>query len=195
MLRAARPAPLLGVLVGEAALFAMAVAWRELTVPGALLGLAACGAAAAYVLDEDAAVVADATPMSRPRRATWRTSLLVLPVAIAVIGLVGLDRDDPAGHWLRLTPTVLGVTALGLALSAAMRRAGHAQPGDLAAAIVAASVLFVVAANPLRQWVPVLPLGDLPHPGRSQLIWSAVAVVSALGAVCCVRDPVRTRHS
>jgi len=61
-----------GVLLGQAALFAVAVQWRQTQVVGAVLGLALCGAAAAYVLDEDTALVADATPMSRPRRSAWR---------------------------------------------------------------------------------------------------------------------------
>ena len=175
-------------------MFAVAVRWDQLHVLGSVLGLALCGAAAAYVLDEDTAVVADATPMSRPRRAAWRTSLLVLPVGVGLAGLVALDRNDPAGGWLRLTPTVLALAALGLALAAALRRAGHAQPGDLAGALVAALLLFLVAANPLRWWLPILPLGDVADPGRSQLLWSAVAVVAAVAAAVGVRDPVRTRR-
>ena len=103
-------------------MLAVAVWWDQLQVLGAVLGVALCGAAAAYVLDEDSAAVADATPMARPRRAAWRTSLLVLPVGVGLAGLVALDRDDPAGGWLRLTPTVLAVAALGVALAAAFRR-------------------------------------------------------------------------
>ena len=93
-----------------------------------------------------------------------------------------------------MVPTVLAMTALGVALSAALRRAGHAQPGDLAGALVAALLLFVVAANPLRWWLPILPLGDVPYAARSQLLWSAVAVVAVVATVVGGRDPVRTRH-
>ncbi len=175
-------------------MFAVAVRWDQLRLLGSVLGLALCGAAAAYVLDEDTAAVADATPMSRPRRAAWRTALLVLPVGVTLAGLAALDRDDPAGGWIRLTPTALALVALGVALSAALRRAGHAQPGDLAGALVAALLLFLVAANPLRWWLPILPLGDVPYAARSQLLWSTVAVVAAAAAAVAVRDPVRTRH-
>ena len=173
-------------------LFAVAVQWRQTQVIGAILGLALCGAAAAYVLDEDTATVADATPMSRPRRAAWRTSLLVLPVGFGVAGLVTLDRSDPVGQWLRLTPTVLALTTLGVALAAALRRAGRAQPGDLAGAVVVATLLFLVAANPLRWWLPILPLGDVPHAGRSQLLWTTVAIAAGVATLVSVRDPVRT---
>ena len=185
---------MLGVLLGQAALFAVAVWWEQLQVMGVVLGLALCGAAAAYVLDEDAAVLADATPMSRPRRAAWRTALLVLPIAVALTGLAALDRDDPSGHWLRLTPTVLALTGLGVALAAALRRAGYAQPGDLAGAVVVALLLFLVAADPLRWWLPILPVGEPPHGGRSELFWTAVALGAAAATVAGVRDPVRTRH-
>lgn len=184
----------MGVLLGQAALFAVAVQWRQTQVVGAVLGLALCGAAAAYVLDEDTALVADATPMSRPRRSAWRAALLVLPVAVGLTGLAALDRSDPVGNWLRLTPTVLALTALGVALAAALRRGGHAQPGDLAGAVVVAVMLFLVAANPLRWWLPILPLGELPHAGRSQLLWTAVALAAAVATVVSVRDPVRSRR-
>lgn len=184
----------MGVLLGQTALFAVAVQWRQTQVIGAILGLALCGAAAAYVLDEDTALVADATPMSRPRRAAWRAALLVLPIAVGLTGLAALDRSDPVGNWLRLTPTALALTALGVALAAALRRAGHTQPGDLASALVVATLLFLAAANPLRWWLPILPLGDLPHAGRSQLLWTTVALAAAAAAAVSVRDPVRTRH-
>jgi hypothetical protein len=188
-----RAAPLAGVLLGQAALFAAAVQWRQTQVIGAVLGLALCGAAAAYVLDEDTAVVADATPMSRPRRAAWRSALLVLPVAVGLSGLAALDHSDPVGNWLRLTPTVLALTALGVALAAALRRGGHVQPGDLAGAVVVAVMLFLAAANPLRWWLPILPLGELPHAGRSQLFWTAVAAIAAVATVVSVRDPAASR--
>jgi hypothetical protein len=120
----------------------------------------------------------------------------VLPVAVGLSGLAALDHTDPVGNWLRLSPTVLALTALGVALAAALRRGGHAQPGDLAGAVVVAVMLFLAAANPLRWWLPILPLGELPHAGRSQLFWTAVAVTAAVATVVSVRDPAasRTRH-
>ena len=67
-----------------------------------MLGLAACGGAAAYVLDEESAAVLDATPTSLAHRVRWRLVLVAMPAAVALTGLLLLDRLDPSTHWLRL---------------------------------------------------------------------------------------------
>lgn len=157
-----------------------------------VIGLATCGSAAGYLLDEESAVVLDATPTSRGRRTGWRLLALAVPACVALAGLVVLDRADGSGQWewQRLGPLAAGSLAAGTALAAVLRRR-TSTPGDVAAAVTLTGVLLVVAANPLRHWVSVIPSDDTSV-GRSALLWAAVVVLAAAVVVRCSRDPVRS---
>lgn len=156
----------------------------------AVIAVAACGGAAAYLLDEDAAAVLDATPTSRSRRTRWRLLPLALPAAVAATGLWALDRAESSGHWLQLVPLAIGSIAIGAAVAATLRRT-NSTPGDLAAAVTLLTVLLVVTVDPLRRWVPAVPLGDGPGVGRSMLMWVAVAALAAVVVAVFSRDPAR----
>ena len=171
---------LLGAVVGHGSGFAF--------IP-TLLGLAACGGAAAYVLDEESAAVLDATPTSRAHRVLWRLVLVAMPAAVALTGLLALDRLDPPTHWLRMVPFAAGCLAIGVVLAAVLRRSGHRAPGDLAGVVAVAVVVLLVATDPLKAWVSVAPLGDTGHAGRTVLLWAAVVLVCAAVTVGCSRDP------
>jgi len=189
-------AALLTVAGAAAALLLVAsVAHGTALAPAAtLLGVAAGGGAAAYVLDEEAASVADATPTSRPRRVAWRLPLLALPAAVALVGLLGLDRLDRPTHWLRLVPLAAGALATGVGLAAVARRRGVAAPGDRAGTLAMTVTVGVVAADPLHRWVTVAPLGQAAHAGRSVLLWTAVVALCVLVTLGCSRDPGRARR-
>lgn len=171
---------LLGAVVGHGSGFAPVMS---------MLGLAACGGAAAYVLDEESTAVLDATPTSRARRVLWRLSLLAIPATVALTALLTLDRLDPPTHWLRMVPFAAGCLAIGVGLAAALRRAGNRAPGDLAGVVAVAVVVLLVAADPLRAWVSVAPLGGTGHAGRTYLLWAAVVLVCAAVTSWCSRDP------
>lgn len=171
---------LLGAVVGHGSGFAPVMS---------MLGLAACGGAAAYVLDEESTAVLDATPTSRARRVLWRLSLLAIPATVALTALLTLDRLDPPTHWLRMVPFAAGCLAIGVVLAAALRRAGNRAPGDLAGVVAVAVVVLLVAADPLRAWVSVAPLGDTGHAGRTSLLWAAAVLVCAAVTSWCSRDP------
>ena len=192
--RIVRSAPWLPLLAGSTAatlLLLGAVAWHAsgFAPVATLLGLAACGGAAAYVLDEESAVVLDATPTSLAHRVRWRLVLVAMPAAVALTGLLMLDRLDPSTHWLRLAPFAAGCLAIGVVLAAALRRGGNRAPGDLAGVIAVAVVVLLVATDPLKAWVSVAPLGDTGHVGRTVLLWSAVVLVCAAVTARCSRDP------
>ena len=159
--------------------------------PIALLGLSACGATAAYVLDEESTAVADSTPASRLRRTCWRIPIAALPVSVATISLLTLDRLDPATHWLRLIPLSWGSIAIGLALAATLRWRGSAVPGDLASVLTLATTVLVVMTNPLRHWAAVAPLGDTAGVGRSVSLWIMVVAGCAVVVLACSQDPGR----
>jgi hypothetical protein len=162
-----------------------------LTAPTTLLGLAACGAAAAHGLDEAATSVADASPTSRRRRLGWRMLLVILPMTVAIFGLLTLNYLDPETQWLRLFPLAAGTVAIGTAVAAVMRRHGSAAPGDLAGAITLVGVILVVAIDPLRRWVQLLPFGDTEQAGRSSALWFAVVGGCIVVTLACTRDPGR----
>jgi hypothetical protein len=178
-----------------AVLLAVAVLARQtgLAPLAALLGLAACGGAAGYVLDDDALSVADATPVSRRHRTTWRLLATSAPAAVAAMGLFALDRVDPATHWLRLVPFAGGTLAMGVSVAAVLVRRGFSTPGDLAGVLTVMSVVAVTAVNPLRSWVSLMPLGDSGSAGRSTLLWIVVVAACAAVVFTCARDPASPR--
>ncbi len=171
---------LLGAVVGHSSGFAPVMS---------MLGLAACGGAAAYVLDEESTAVLDATPTSLAHRVLWRLVLVALPAAVAMTGLLLLDRLDPSTHWLRMVPFAAGCLAIGVVLAAVLRRGGNRAPGDLAGVLAVAVAVLLVATEPLRAWVSVAPLGDRGHVGRTVVLWSAVVLVCAAVTARCSRDP------
>ena len=178
VLRSAPWLPLLGGSAAAAALLGVAVLVHGSGFApfAALLGLAACGGAAAYVLDEESAAVLDATPTSRGRRVAWRLLLVAVPGLVALAGLLQLDHLDGATHWLRLLPFAAASLAIGVGLAAGLRRDGAAA-GDLAGVLTVSVVVLLVAADPLRRWVPVLPLG-------AQVFgWSAIVRPTVLRAI------------
>ena len=193
ILRSAPWLPLLGSATAAAVLLLIAALAHRTAIAlvTTLLGLSTCGATAAYVLDEETAAVADATPTSRRRRLAWRMPIVALPAAVALAGLLVLNRLDPPTHWLRLVPLAAGALAIGVGLAAALRRNGAETPGDQAGVLALAATLLVVAFDPLRRWVTVAPLGQAAHPGRSAMLWIVVIVVCGAVTVTCSRDPGR----
>lgn len=188
--------PLLGTAGAASLLLLLAVlAHRTGIAPFVtLLGLSACGGAAAYVLDEESAAVLDATPTSRGRRVLWRLPLIAVPATVALVGLLILDRLDASSHWLHLGPLALGSLAIGVALAAALRRGGTGTPGDLAGVLAVGSVVLLIATDPLRHWVSVIPLGDDAHSGRSLMLWTTVIAGCAAVTFACCRDPAHQRR-
>jgi hypothetical protein len=193
ILRSAPWLPLLGSATVAALLLLVAVlAYRTAFASAAtLLGLATCGAVSAYILDEEAAAVADATPTSRRRRVAWRAPLVMVPAVVALAGLLTLSHLDPATHWLRLVPLAAGAVAVGVGLAAALRHGGEATPGDLAGVVTLSVTVLVVVVDPLRRWVTVAPLGDAPHVGRTVLLWTAIVIAGGAVTVACTRDPAQ----
>jgi hypothetical protein len=197
ILRSAPWLPLVGASAAAASLLLVAALAHRTGIAAlvAFLGLAACGAAAAYILDEEAAAVLDSTPTSRSRRVLWRLPLAALPAAVAFVGLLMLDHVDSPGHWLRLVPLAAGSLAIGVGFAAALRTGAAGVPGDLASVVTLASLVFLVTVDPLRHWVTFAPLGDGAYAGRSALLWAAVIVMCAAITIAHSRDPAkRTRR-
>ena len=177
---------------GAAAAFTLAVA----LLPSAggfrllLLSLALCGAAAAFVLDEAAGPVVDATPTSRTWRLGCRLVIVLLPASVGVAGLAAAGRSDPTLLWQRLGLVLVGYLAIGVAVAAVLRHNGRPTPGDLAAVLVATGTFVVTLVDPLHRWVSVLPLGSEAEWGRTAALWSGVILVTGSTTLVAMRDPV-----
>ncbi|MBB2890675.1 hypothetical protein [Flexivirga oryzae] len=193
LLRTVPWAPVVGMTAGVAVLFGCAILLRHSAISGLLVvvALGAGAGCAAFLLDEPAVEIADATPASRGRRAGWRVALAPLVVGVLVVGLLALGGLDPATHWSRLWVVGLAGTLLGLGAAAGLKRGGRAAPGDLAAVLACGAVVLIALANPLQRWVPGLPLGAGESAARSVVMWVALGVVGALATVALERDPGR----
>ncbi len=197
VLRSAPWPVLVGLVSGASLVFGAAFLARhdELAPFLALLAIGICGAAAAFVLDEEAGEVADASPTSRAHRVGWRLAMLVLPTAVSVTALVSLHRLDARTPWLHLLPVSAGSMMVGLAVAAGLRRSGNPAPGDLAGVVTLLGVVLVVLANPLQHWVSLSALGTLDYPIRSAVAWLAVVLGCVLTVTTCEADPGRARHA
>ena len=154
-----------------------------------LLSLSACGAAAAYVLDEDAAPVVDASPTSRTRRIGWRLVVLLFPASVGIGGLAMVGNDEPDLPWRRLVLVLVGYLAIGVAVAAVLQRNELPAPGDLAAVLVAAGTWLAVVVDPLHRWIAMLPGDPDASWGRTAALWSGVIALSAVTLLVALRDP------
>jgi hypothetical protein len=192
----ARSAPwrvLAGTTLVAGLLFGLA-AWvrhHEVALLVGLLAVGTCAAAAGYVFDEESGDIADATPTSRPGRMVWRLPIALLLVLTAVGGLAGLHRLDPQKPWLRLVPVVVGGVAVGLALSAALRRRGNPAPGDLAAVVTLCAVVSVVLVDPLRAWVSLTGFQGPGYAPSTAFAWVVIVLACAVVVLACEADPGR----
>jgi hypothetical protein len=192
----ARSAPwpvLVGTTLVAGLLFGLA-AWlrhHEVALLVGLLAVGTCAAAAGYVFDEESGDIADATPTSRPSRIAWRLPIALLLVLTAFGGLAGLHLLDPQKPWLHLVPVVVGGVAVGLALSAALRRRGNPAPGDLAAVVTLTAVVPVVLVDPLRAWVSLTSLQGSGYPARTAFAWVVIVCACTAVVLACEADPGR----
>jgi fluoroquinolone transport system permease protein len=193
VLRSAPWRVLAGVSLMAAALFGLA-GWlhhHEMALLIALVAVGTCAAAAGYVFDEESGDVADATPTSRPVRIAWRLPVAGLLAVAGVGALLGLHQLDPATPWLHLAPVAVGGVALGLALSAALRRGGNPAPGDLAAVVTLGALVPIVLVDPLRRWVSLTSLQTPDYSLGTAVAWVVIVLACALVVLACEADPGR----
>lgn len=196
VVRSAPWRPIAGTAAAAALLWAVAFVVNASVVGflAAVSAIAVGGASAAFLLDEEAADVADATPTSRARRVGYRLLGVAVPGAVALGGITALAHADATAHWLRLTPLIVATLAAGAGASASLRRRGVAAPGDLAASLVFCTVVVTVAVDPARRWVSIAPLQDPAHVGRTVGLCLAVAVAGLASVLVTAMDPGLRRH-
>lgn len=153
------------------------------------LALVALAAAAAFVLDEPAAAAVDAVPVTRRGRTAIRATAVALPFAVWTAGILGLERRNSVTAVGALLVEGAGVLAVAVALSAIVRLTGRAEPGEIVASVLGASILAVLIFNPSTGVVRLFPVGD----GwvASTALWSSFAVAAVMLVIAVSRDPYR----
>ncbi|MEP7018548.1 MAG: hypothetical protein ABI899_11090 [Actinomycetota bacterium] len=155
------------------------------------IALVALAAAAAFVLDEPAAAVVDAVPVTRRSRTAVRATAVVLPLAVWTAGILALDRRNSVTTVGALLLEGAGVLTVAVALSAILRMTGRAEPGEIVASVLGASILGMLIFNPSPGSVPLFPVGD--SWAASTALWAFLAAAAVMLVMAASQDPYRHR--
>ncbi|MEP6629970.1 MAG: hypothetical protein ABJA89_05835 [Lapillicoccus sp.] len=150
------------------------------------LALLALVAASAFILDEPAAAVVDATPTPLTRRTALRATALTAPVTIWVLGVLAVEQRTASTPALALLVEGTGVMAVAVALAACLRRAGNDEPGELIASVCGAAILAILLLNPLHQSVPVFPVAE--GWAASSALWASLTLTSVVVTISVSRE-------
>jgi hypothetical protein len=153
------------------------------------LALVALAAAAAFLLDEPAAAAVDAVPATRRGRTAVRATAVTLPLAVWTAGILALELRNSVTAVGALFVEGAGVLAVAVALAAIVRLTGRAEPGEIVASVLGASMLALLIFNPWPGSVPLFPVGD--GWAASSALWSSLAVAATVLVVAASRDPYR----
>lgn len=152
-------------------------------------------AAGAFVFDDAAASITQATPVPVRLRTGARivVQLGVIVTAWSAVVAVASWRTDsslPVAHlFLELTALVV----VGWAVAAAWRRgSGEPRGGHVAAP---ALLVFFLVARELPQWMSLFTWDPAERAwGAAQTRWVAVAAVALVGVIAAVREPLSSRR-
>ena len=172
-------------------LLAVPATWTTSVVAGTalVLGVAVLAAATAYVLDEAAAEVVDATPTSLRRRSLSRLLVAGVILAAGSLGVVVLALRSDENARLGVLVWLVGCVLAAVATAATLRR--HvAEPGDAVGGGLLAVVIVLALLNPLARWVDVFPSGPDERWARAFVLWDAVGFVSLAVLARATRDPL-----
>lgn len=147
--------------------------------------------ATAFVLDEPAAAAVDAVPRSRRRRTGQRVTAVVVPAVAWVAGVAAVEFRAPSTPAIGLVVEGVGVVACTMALAAVLRVAGWAEPGEVVASSVGATILGLLVLDPPLWW-PAPPFPVATGWAGSTAVWAALTVVSSAVVVGASRDPYRS---
>ena len=184
------PALLGGSAIG-AGILAVCVAFAAdgPPLPYVRLALVALAAAAAFVLDEPCAAAVDAVPVTRRGRTAIRVTAVALPFAVWTVAVLALERRNGATAVGALLVEGAGMLAVAVAVSAVLRLAGRAEPGEIVASFLGASMLGALIFRPAPGSVPIFPVGE--GWAASTALWGSFAVAATMLVVALSRDPYR----
>jgi hypothetical protein len=155
------------------------------------LALIALVGAAAFVLDEPAAAVVDAVPVSRRHRTAVRGVAGLVPLAVWTAGVLGLAARHPGTPLRGLLVEGAGALAVALAGAAVLRRTGSREPGEVTATVLGAGLLAFLLFDPPPHSVPVFPLQN--GWAASTLLWAGLGAAAAVAFVAGSVDVGRRR--
>jgi hypothetical protein len=153
------------------------------------LALVALAAAAAFVLDEPSAAAVDAVPVTLRGRTAIRATAVALPFAVWAAGVLALQWRNSATAAGALLVEGAGMLAVAVALSAVLRLLGRAEPGEIVASFLGASMLGALIFNPAPGSVPIFPVGE--GWAASTALWCSLAVAALMLVFAASQDPYR----
>ena len=145
--------------------------------------------AAAYLLDDAAAVLTSVTPAGLWRRRLPRLGWGVVGLAcawVAVLLLLRWQDSLPAVGWATVELAVLCLAAL--AASALLTSRGEAEPGSLVGPVVVLLGITTVFAEQVLRTTIFVPWDGSGGTGV-RVAWGAAGVLALLALVAASRDP------
>lgn len=186
--------PLTGAAAALAGIVVAVRPWdgHPLSLSVVRVAFALSAAAAAFAVDDDAAVTLSASPTSLGRRRTTRLALIAaggtgvaVGACLAVAALGGTD-DLPLARLL-LEATGMQLLAVAFALLVG---------GDRGACVFAGSLLSALVVQvrfPSYALFPFAPGG--PGWERARITWLAIACTAAVIVIALSRDPATRRYT
>jgi hypothetical protein len=156
------------------------------------LALIVLTATAAFVLDEPAAAAVDATPSSLRRRTAHRAAAALLPLSVWIVAVLALGQRHGSTPSAGLLLEGAGALSLAVALAAVLRRHGQAEPGDVVACGLGATLLGVLLLDPPPHSVQLFPDGD--GWTASTVLWGGLTLAAAGLTVIGSEDPFLRRR-
>jgi hypothetical protein len=154
------------------------------------VALIALAAGTAPILDDPAAPVVEAVPVTRRRRTMSRMAVVVAPLSVWVAGVLALELRSVTTPAAALLVEGAGALAATVAVSATLRFAGRDEPGDVAATVVCTALLGLLVFPPSSS-VTLFPVER--GWATSSILWAGLAVV-AVAVVLLTSGDVRRRR-
>lgn len=183
--------PVVSFTIGGLLLMAVASVWVTspiggITVP---LSITALAGAAAYLLDEPAAEVVAAAPISARTQSGSRLAVAVAILGLGAVGLGVLALRSGTSARLGIVVQLAGCILVAVAASAILRRRAP-EPGEVVSGGLVASVLTLMLARPFDRWVDLFPTEPGQRWAGSLTVWAVVATACVATAVHATRDPL-----
>jgi len=150
------------------------------------LSLIALAGATAFVLDEPAAAVVDAVPVTRRHRTAVRLIATLVPLGTWTVGVLALASRHPGTPVRGLLVEGVGALAVALAGAAVWRLTGNREPGEVVATVLGATLLGVLLFDPPPHAVPVFPVHD--GWAASTLLWAGLGAAAGIAVVAASAD-------
>lgn len=118
---------------------------------------------------------------------------VALRFAIWTGGVLALNQRNATTPTRDLMVEGAGLLVVAVALAAALRLAGHAEPGESVASIIGTATIGLIIVNPPPRSVPVFPIAD--GWAASTTLWGCLTIAARICILATSHDVYRaTAH-